>query len=60
MRCTGARFVTAHRVAPAGSYQHRTEWTVSGLRCGAGELDAASQMLHIDVSEDHKPEVYGP
>ena len=44
---------------PAGSHQHRTERAVSGLQSSAGELDAASQMLQIDVGDDHKPEVYG-
>ena len=55
----GDAVVILVQTPPAGGYQHRTERAVSGLQCGAGELDAAAQMLQIDVSDDHKPEVYG-
>jgi hypothetical protein len=39
--------------------QHRTERSVSGFQCDAGKLDAAPQLLQIDVADDHSPAVYG-
>ena len=42
-----------------GADQHRTERTVSVLQCDAGKLNAATQVLQIYPTDDHRPEVYG-
>lgn len=55
----GAVVVLVERLA-LRTHQHRTERSVSVLQRYPGKLYTATQVFQIGVTNDHRPEVYGP